>query len=178
MEIYDALKKDHRTVLNLLDRLIALDAEDDRQHRSLIAKIRDELIPHSRAEEAVFYNTLRSIKAAKGLVMHGYKEHMEIEGLLRAMQLKDKLAVNWKKTARKLKAVLEDHIQEEEGQIFAAASALFTPEEAIAMGDAFRKLKPKIQKEGFLRTTSDMVINLISPHLADSMHDISHEHRP
>ena len=49
MLIYDALRKDHETVKQLLNELTRLDENDD-HHFELVEQIRDELIPHSRAE--------------------------------------------------------------------------------------------------------------------------------
>jgi hemerythrin-like domain-containing protein len=146
MLIYEELKKDHEKVKS-----------------QLIKAIRDELIPHARAEEAVFYNTLRSIDSAKDIVMHGYQEHLEAETQLRMLQLRDKIDVEWKETAQKLKSAVEHHIQEEEGKIFNVAKQLFTNDEAVMMGDAFTKLKPDIKEEGFLSTTLDMVVNMMPP---------------
>ena len=169
MLIYDALKKDHEKVKALMTELCSLEAKDDSRRHQLIETIRDELVPHSRAEESVFYNSLRAIDAAKDIVMHGYGEHMEAESLLRALQVADKIDLAWKETARKLKTALEHHIQEEETKIFSVARQLFTKEEAEMMAEAFEQLKPEVKEEGFLRTTLDMVANLMPPRFAASL---------
>lgn len=171
MEIYEALKKDHEQVRQVLSDLIAL-RDDDEYRFVLIEEVRDLLIPHSRAEESVFYNTLRAVNAGKSLVMHGYAEHMEAEALLRSLQVMDKMNLSWKPIAKKLLTSLEHHIQEEETEIFEAAQATFTKEEAVAMCEAFEALKPKIEQEGIGKTTLDMVINLMPPRLANSMRNI------
>lgn len=169
MQIYDLLKKDHETVKGLLTELINLSDDSGERATALIAQIRDELIPHARAEENVFYNTLRAVDEAKTVVMHGYKEHMETESLLRLLQVKDRFSADWRDTAMKLKAALEHHIEEEEGEIFAAAQSLFTEEEAEAIGEAFEKLKPQIKDQNLLQTTVDMVMNLLPPRLTESL---------
>src|SRR5690349_8064424 len=106
MQIYEALKKDHEKVRSLLNQLLSLDEEDSSRHQ-LVEQIRDELVPHARAEEAVFYNALRSLDVAKDVVRHAYREHIEAESMLKTLQLKDKVNMDWKKTARKLKDALE-----------------------------------------------------------------------
>ncbi|MEZ0390840.1 MAG: hemerythrin domain-containing protein [Pseudobdellovibrionaceae bacterium] len=169
MLIYDALKKDHESVRQHLNELIMLSEGDENRRHTLIQQIRDELVPHSRAEESVFYNSLRAIDAAKDIVMHGYQEHMEAEALLRTLQAKDKIDADWKATAQKLKKALEHHIQEEEGKIFTVARQLFTDDEARMMAEAFEQLKPEVKEEGFLRTTLDMVANLMPPRFAASV---------
>ena len=126
MLIYDALKKDHDKVKSLLTQLLALDNDDDDARESLVSQIRDELIPHSRAEESVLYNSLRTSGAAKDMAMHSYKEHMETEVLLRMLQVRDKVDMEWKETAQKLKDSLEHHIAEEEGKLFVRAGLFFS----------------------------------------------------
>jgi hemerythrin superfamily protein len=165
MNIYEALQTDHEKVRGLLNELIALDEDNDRRS-FLIEQIRDELIPHSRAEEAVLYNSLRMLDSSKGIAMHGYAEHMEAEGLLRGLQAMDKFDTAWKTTAIKLKEALEHHIQDEESRIFSAARQTFTEEEAEAMAQTFEAMKPDIREEGLMKTTLDIVANLMPPRLS------------
>ena len=175
MLIYDALKKDHETVKRLLSRLVGMNPETDEQAREdLINEIRDELIPHARAEESVFYNSLRSIETAKDLVLHGFEEHMEAEGLLRTLQLKEAIDMDWTKTARKLKEAVEHHISDEEGKIFNAAKQLFTDQEAEMMADAFEQLKPEVREGSFVQNTLDMIANLMPPRFAAPMRTFTH----
>jgi hemerythrin-like domain-containing protein len=123
MLIYDVLKKDHDKLKPLLAELVQMgESEADAEDREkLITQIRDELIPHSRAEEAVFYNSLRSIDASKDVVMHAYGEHVEAEGLLRTLQAMEMINADWTAIARRLKDALEHHIKEEETTVFDAA---------------------------------------------------------
>lgn len=171
MDIYEALKRDHEQVKELLDELVALQNDDEYRY-VLIDEIRNLLIPHSRAEESVFYNTLRAVNADKKIVFHGFQEHLEAETLLRTLQVMDKVNLEWKAVAEKLKEAVNHHIQEEESEIFAEAREAFTDEEAVAMCDAFEQLKPKIEQEGFVKNTVDMVINMMPPRLADKIRSI------
>lgn len=163
MLIYDALTKDHDKVKILLNDLVHLTEEDKDDRHKLIEQIRDELVPHSRAEEAVFYNTLRSIDSAKDVIMHAYQEHLEAETYLRMLQVRDKIDAEWKATAEKLRDSVTHHIEDEEGKIFTVARQLFTNDEAQMMAEAFNKLKPEIQTEGIMKTTLELVANLMPP---------------
>lgn len=169
MLIYDALKKDHVKVKALLQELVNISPNASKRKNELVSEIADELIPHARAEEAVFYNSMRYINAAKDIAFHGFQEHLEAETLLRLLQLKDMVDLQWKETAQKLQAVVEHHIKEEESEIFSAAKQLFTNDEAEMMGVAFEQLKHEVQTEGFLKTTLDMVANMMPPRLAGSI---------
>lgn len=161
MVIYDALKKDHETVKGLLERLVGSADADKEARNKLISQIRDELVPHARAEEAVFYNSLREIDETKDLVAHGYQEHMMAEGLLRTLQVADKVDIGWQQTAKKLQDALLHHIEEEEGKIFSAARQVLAPEEAEALGEAFEQMKPEVRDEGFMQNTIDMITNVM-----------------
>jgi hemerythrin superfamily protein len=167
MEIYEALRKDHDAVKALLAELVSLDESDVKTRDSLVAKIRDELVPHSRAEEAVFYNSLRLLDASSGMAMHGFAEHMEAEALLRSLQARDFIGTTWKPTAEKLKNWLDQHIEEEEGDMFAAAKQLFTYREAQAMAEAFEKMKPEVKEGGLINSSVEMIANLMPPQFAD-----------
>ncbi len=167
MLIYEALKKDHEKVKSLLNELLSLD-ENSKNRKDLIHQIKDELIPHVRAEEAVFYNSLRALDEAKDIIMHAYQEHVEAEGMLTLLQAKDVIDADWKATARKLKEALEHHISEEEGRIFNVAKQLFTEKEATQFAEAFERMKPDIKEEGFVGTTFDLVKNLMPPRFTKS----------
>lgn len=171
MDIYQNLKKDHVEVKNLLTELISLNENDEYRH-TIIEKIAAELIPHARAEEAVLYNTIRASDADSGIVMHSFKEHMEAEGLLRLLQTKDKVDLDWKKTAQKLKDSLEHHIQEEETKLFAQAQNLFSPEEAAQISTAFDKMKSEYKKQGAVKNSMDMVVNLMPARFANKMNKL------
>lgn len=173
MQIYESLKKDHDTVKQLLSQLISLNESETKQRSVLVAQIRDELIPHSRAEEAVFYNSMRLLDETKSLAMHGYREHLEAETLLRTLQLLDATNLSWKETAYKLKESLEHHIEEEEGEMFAAAQGLFTAEEAVVLDEVFKKMKPEIKEEGLMMNTLEMVKNMMPPRLTDAISDLA-----
>jgi hemerythrin superfamily protein len=172
MDIYQNLKQDHDEVKNLLTELLSLSEKDEYRH-TLIEQISSELVPHARAEELVFYNTLRASDADTGLVMHSFREHMQAEGLLRMLQTKDKVNFNWKETASKLKEELEHHIQEEESKIFTMAKSIISQTEADQIGEAFVQVKEQYKKQGAIKNTADMVLNLLPPRFASRAHDLN-----
>ena len=174
MLIYDVLKKDHDVVKQLLDKLVHSADASDQVRDDLIGRIRDELVPHARAEEAVFYNSLRTIDEAKDIVRHGYVEHMEAETLLRTLQAMNAVDANWMQVARKLKDAIEHHIAEEEDKIFNAAKQLLVPEEARMMGEAFERIKPEVREETLLQTTLDMIANLMPDRFATPLRSFTY----
>jgi hemerythrin superfamily protein len=176
MEIYEILKSDHEELKQLLNDLVVLKDDDDYRY-VLIEEIRNALVPHSRAEESVLYNTLRAVNADKKMIFHGFQEHLEAETLLRTLQVMDTMNLGWRRVAQKLLAVVSHHIEAEEDEVFSEARKVFTSQEAVAMGEAFNELKPKVMEEGFLKSTADMVINLLPPRLADSIRNFGQIHK-
>ncbi len=176
MLIYQILQQDHRRVESLLNELVNL-ADDAKNRDNVIKQIRDELIPHARAEETVFYNSLRALDLAKGLALQGYQEHFEAESLLRMLQVRAKIDAEWRKTAKKLRNSVLHHIQEEEGKIFAVAQQVFTKDEAEMMGTAFEQLKNEIVDEGVVATTMELVANLMPPRFAKVFRNFNLESR-
>jgi hemerythrin-like domain-containing protein len=172
MDIYQTLKNDHEELKQVINELLSLQ-DDDEYRFVLIDEIRNLLIPHARAEEEVFYNTLRAIGADKSVTRHGYKEHLEAEGLLRTLQVMDKLNMNWRATAEKFRDSLLHHISDEETEIFAEAQSAFSDEEATMLAEAFVELKPQIEQESTAKNTIDMVINMMPPRLADNIRNFT-----
>ena len=174
MLIYEALKKDHDTLKPLLARLVKSAKEPKEVREELIGQIRDELIPHSRAEEAVFYNSLREISEVKAIAWHGYAEHAAAETMLRTLQAEEMLHADWTKLAESLKAALEHHIEEEEGEMFNAAKSVLANEEAELMTGAFEQLKEEVKDESFAQTSLDLVANMMPPRFSEKLRSFNH----
>ncbi len=170
MLIYEALRNDHIKIIRLLDELLMLE-EGEHIRKDLVEQVRDELIPHARAEESVFYNPLRTIDTAKDLVKEGYKEHMEAEGILRKLQVEGRVGAEWRSTVQQLRDALSHHIKEEEGEIFSVAKKHLTEDEAEMMCEAFERLKPEVKDEGVLKTSVDLIANMMPPRFSSAIRD-------
>ena len=168
MQIYEVLQNDHNVLKGLLNQLVAL-TKDSTNKKELIEQIRTELVPHSRAEEAIFYNSLRTANSGKEVIKHSYEEHIEAESMLTALHMKSELDADWTKDALQLKEALEHHIADEEGRVFQLAQQVFTSEEAEDFAVAFEAMKAEVKEQGFLGTTLDLFINLLPPRVANSI---------
>lgn len=175
MDIYTIIKNDHEEVKSLLNELIALN-EDDSYRAVLVTQIEQTLIPHVRAEESVFYNSIRAL-SDQTEVMHSFKEHMEAEALLRGLQFKEGVKLDWKKMAIKLKDALEQHMTKEEGEIFSEARKIFSDEDARMMGEAFVSMKAQVSNQGFMKNSFDMVVNLMPPRFVNKIRNLGDSNR-
>ena len=98
---------------------------------------------------------------------------MGAEGHLRMLQTKDKVNLDWKKTARKLQEDLLHHIQEEETKVFSLAKNVLTATEAEQIGNAFLKLKDEYKTHGAIKNSIDLVINMLPARFANKVHDLN-----
>lgn len=169
MLIYEALHKDHENVKELLEMLTDCRPGDEAFARNTARKIHDELIPHSKSEESVFYNSLKSIPGADEIVLHGYEEHMEAEHLLAKLLDVKEIDDDWMKNARRLQQAVEHHIHEEETRIFNVARQLLTFDEAEMMAEAFEELKPQVREGSVIQTSLDMIARLMPARFAATL---------
>ena len=161
MNIYQSLEKDHKKINELLDRLIQASETENENWKKIVDEIRDELIPHSRAEEAVFYNAIRELNPKIEILKDSFAEHAKAELDLRTLQAMKAVDVNWTNLAKKLRTDILHHVKHEEGRVFTSAQRLFTDEEAKMIGSAFKELKPIVKKQSFAGTTVDFISNLL-----------------
>ena len=142
MLIYDVLKKDHEDARGLLARLMAAVTVPEKQ--DLVAQLRMELIPHARAEEKIFYDTLGAFAETEDLAIEGGEDHELIEVLLDELQALGPAHEGWHMKAAGLKETIERHIEHEESVLFEHARQVLAPEEAQMMAEAFRNLKQSV----------------------------------
>lgn len=171
MGIYALIKIDHTIIRELLEELVALDTEDDYRF-VIMEQLEYAILPHSRSEEVILYNSIRALKSDSSEVMDSYHEHAEIDAYLRALQVKEDSDLEWKETAELLQTAIVKHIEREEDVLFKEAATLFDTEEVEAMGVAFEELKTRYEEEGVVKTSADLIVNLLPPHLVERIRDL------
>lgn len=173
MKIYDALIEDHNELKDLLAQLVESERGSE-ERKSLVHAVKEALIPHSRAEEAVFYNSLREIKIdeLKELVMgHGFGEHVQAENLLNIL-IKGKDVELDEDPAKELKEAIEHHIEEEEGDMFSAAKQVLLDVEAENMAEAFFEMKKQIEQNDDDENLMELVMNMIPEMFKENPHHL------
>jgi hemerythrin superfamily protein len=92
----------------------------------LFAQLREELDLHAHAEEQVLYAALLEAKGTQELVAAALDAHKLVQELL------DELAVSrmddevWNEKLEMLEKHVEDHVEEEEGNVFDVVCQLFS----------------------------------------------------
>lgn len=113
-KLYQMLKDDHDMVKNLLND--ALENEDISKFR----EIKNQLNMHMTSEEKYFYPPLRNVDNER--INQSFKEHEEAKIILKDMdqiQGKDK---KWIPKIKKLREIIEDHVEKEENLLFPESS--------------------------------------------------------
>lgn len=135
--IFEALRKDHDTQRNLLERLV--DTSGDTNARDTIFKqLKHELDMHANAEERHFYKPLMSNDMMQEKARHGVAEHHEIDELLEALEKTDYTSSAWLKIAKDLKHKVEHHLEDEEHTFFQLAGKVFTEAQKTSLAEGYQ----------------------------------------
>jgi DNA-binding FrmR family transcriptional regulator len=140
MDIYSLIKKDYQEVANLFRRLKAAESFSETSEQ-LFAQLREELELHAHAEERVWYPALREAEGTQELVEEALDDHELVQDLL------DELAASrmddeaWNEKLEVLDEHVEDHIEEEDGDIFDVARQLFSVEQAAELAQRWQMAK-------------------------------------
>jgi hemerythrin superfamily protein len=132
MNALDLLKKDHDKVKELFSEYDTLSGDGARKNEVAQTVLR-ELEMHSRVEEDIFYPAMRarSGKEGKQIVKHSYSEHQEIDDLVAELKTIDPSDPDFNDKFQELMEDVEEHIEEEETEMFPKAQVLGKELEAI-----------------------------------------------
>lgn len=128
----EALKAEHQVVLTLFDRIEKTDANNPTKRAMLLMQLKHALAKHAVEEENTVYACLRdhSQKAEADKLNH---EHGYVKQYLYDLGLIDRRSARWITKVREFRAMLQDHMREEEETIFPRLRASLTEEENKAL---------------------------------------------
>lgn len=141
--IYDLLHNDHETVAALFEQMTATESAGQRER--LLAQLKLELMAHSEAEDIVFYQPLKQVDEARGIVLEAAEEHRVVARLLGELERLSAENERWAARLTVLKELVEHHVEEEEGALFKAARGAFDRAQEREMGVEFTAEKKRIQ---------------------------------
>ncbi len=141
--IYDLLKNDHQAVKAIFAQMES--SEDSATRTRLVAKLKQELLAHSEAEDIVFYQPLKAAEQAHDIVLEAEEEHRVVARLLGELERLSPENERWKARMTVLKELVEHHVEEEEGEMFKKAKKVFEREQEQELGANFLAEKKRIQ---------------------------------
>lgn len=144
MDIFDALKDDHRRTEGLLQELS--DATEADRRAALCAQLTREVEIHTEIEERILYPLLQEYDETRNIVQDGLIEHHSAKEHLRSMVVRmDVGSQDWIGELEVVRAVLEHHVQEEEEKLFPAARLVLSQDRIDEVGDRMEDLKLRLK---------------------------------
>jgi hemerythrin-like domain-containing protein len=146
VDLLDTLKEEHEEVSALLKQLVESDSSAER--KSLLKKIKADLVPHVRAEEKVLYDAILKVKdkEANQDGEEGYLEHGLADKMLSTLgKITNAMSPEFGAAAKVLKELVEHHVKEEENNVWSDAKKHFSSDERKLMNQKYLRLKPTIK---------------------------------
>lgn len=144
MDIYSYLKKDHKLVADLMEKVVASDDVGERE--TLFAQIKQELTLHADTEEVTFYAAVDKATRSQNVhekMEHADEEHDEIREYLEKLSTLSAKNEEWIEQFGEFKHAVTHHVEEEEGDIFEKAKKYLSQEEAVSLAKEMDALKQK-----------------------------------
>ncbi len=142
-EFFAQLRKDHREVKDLLEKLHG----GDGNRGELFEQLKKELMPHLKAEEKVFYQALMGNEDAREDTLEGFEEHHVTELVFNEMVKMPQSDERWSAKLSVLKELIEHHVKEEEGKVFKLAKQKLNPGQFPKFLEEFEQEKEKIKQK-------------------------------
>ena len=138
---FEAIKTEHRMAVAIFDKIEATRDDQTTQRMLLLAKLKYALGKHAIEEEDVVYPALRDAaqKEAADKLNH---DHGYIKTYLYELLNMPKDSPAWIAKVREFRTLVEEHVREEEDDIFPAFRAQMSDEQND-------KLTTLLNKEGF-----------------------------
>lgn len=136
------LKKEHREVKSIFEEM-----ENGNGDRGMLfSKLREELLPHMKAEEKMFYTLLLEKEGARDETLESIEEHHITEVLFKEMERLSVSEERWSAKLKVLKELVDHHVKEEEKNLFKLAEKELEKEQFPAILEKFEKEKQKLKK--------------------------------
>jgi len=135
--IYEVLKRDHKKVKDLLDKIEKTEERGQQRRAALFDELKSNLLAHSKAEDAILYERLKGSDddEARKISLEAHEEHHVVEQLLNEMSELDAEDEVFMAKFKVLKEAVEHHVKEEEGEMFEQARQVLDREEARSMAE-------------------------------------------
>ena len=147
MNAITMLEDDHKKMRGLLDQLESTTERGVKTREELFATIKGELTLHETIEEEIFYPALKSHPKAEDIVLEGYEEHHVVDLVMAELEDLPVDDESWGAKAKVMKENVEHHMEEEEGEMFKQARAVFDRRELEMLGERMAARKEQAGRE-------------------------------
>jgi hemerythrin superfamily protein len=148
-DIYEYIKADHKKVAHLFEQFEKEKSSDIKVE--IVTMIVKELLLHSHSEQETFYKKLEEYPASREDAEHGEEEHKEIEDQINVVVAGCATPNKaWETKVLELKKIVDDHVKEEEGEIFSKAKQVLDEDEALRLKEQMHTYKTRILQNAAL----------------------------
>jgi len=141
MDALGLLKADHDKVKKMLADGEGTTERAEKTRTELVDTLKAEMMIHERIEEEIFYPALKEHPRAKDIVLEGFEEHHVVDEIMGELEATDVTDETWAAKFKVMKENIEHHIEEEEGEMFKQARAVFDADELEQLGARMMELK-------------------------------------
>jgi hemerythrin superfamily protein len=142
--IYDVLQKEHRRLSVLFEQLKK--SRDWRTRDLVFERVATELIAHGEAEAVTLYTVLGTYPDSGADIEKAESLHDRIAELLQELEGARGDLAAWEGKLDALRRTVEEHVEEEEEEIFLDAQSVLDEEQARVL--ALRFLEEKARRLG------------------------------
>ena len=137
MDIFSLIHQDHQEVASLFKQW--RDAQGSRtQCTQLFTQLKEALELHAHAEEQVFYPALQENDMTQEMVQEAIEDHQLLAEILDELATTPKGSAAWHEKLQILEEHVQEHVEEEESDIFDAARQLLSKEEAAELAERWQ----------------------------------------
>lgn len=142
MDVFELLKQDHQKVSGIFQQIQAATGPNAADERTqLFRELKQELDMHAHVEETILYPALKQSAETRSITMEAYEEHQEVKDLLTEIEQTPVKDEEWDTLVLELKESVEHHVEEEEGEMFAQARDVLSPEQIDEIGQRIEAAK-------------------------------------
>lgn len=138
MNIFEALRKDHKIQRELCDQLVNTSG-DTALRKNMFKKLKHELAIHADAEERHFYVPLIESDLTQEKARHSIAEHHEMDELVEKLEETDMDSSAWLKYMKELAHQVEHHLDEEEQEVFQLAGKALSEKEKTSLAKDYQE---------------------------------------
>jgi hypothetical protein len=147
MNALTLLMDDHDRMKKLLNELESTTERGVKTRSELFSTIKGELTIHEIIEEEIFYPELRAHPKARDIVLEGYQEHHVVDLVMKELEETPVDDESWGAKAKVMKENVEHHMEEEEGEMFKQARAVFDQAELEDLGGRMEARRESAKQE-------------------------------
>jgi hemerythrin superfamily protein len=148
MNALEVLKQDHQKVKGLFQEI--RQATDQAKRKQLFDKIDTELEIHAHIEETVFYPAIEEHEEFKDMVAEALEEHKKAKTLLSELEELGADNHDFGSKLQLLMEAVEQHVAEEEGEMFPKIRELLEEDGLEQLGQALESAKGTQHREADL----------------------------